>query len=233
MELKAYAGTLARHWLVVVLVPAIVLAAIIVQSVVMPRNYTASAQLSVVFQPEPLPTPEYRYDRYYAYVSSEYALDDYVEVVQGNVFARDVATTLAEQFNINLTPEDVQRAISATRLHRILTIDATSSDPDQAMTIAEAAAATLEAQGLAYFGLDNSDAAPLTITTVGLPTRAEAGTLRQILIYALQVLVALVVGVLLAFLLDYLDDTFRTPEMATAALGIPVIGVIPDGSAKQ
>lgn len=44
---------------------------------------------------------------------------------------------------------------------------------------------------------------------------------------ALAVMLGLVSGGLLALLLDYLDDSFKTPEDIERELGVPVIGVVP------
>ena len=44
---------------------------------------------------------------------------------------------------------------------------------------------------------------------------------------ALGGLIGLVVGLSLAFFLEYMDDTVRTPEQVEGALGVPVFALIP------
>ncbi len=50
---------------------------------------------------------------------------------------------------------------------------------------------------------------------------------RKMLNIAISVLLALFVGVGMAFLLEYIDDTIKTPQELEAELGLPVLGTIP------
>ncbi len=50
---------------------------------------------------------------------------------------------------------------------------------------------------------------------------------RKVLNMALAVVLGLGLGVSLAFFLEYMDNTVRTPEQAERALGVPVLAVIP------
>ena len=64
-----------------------------------------------------------------------------------------------------------------------------------------------------------------------LPTEPFAPqTLRNT---ALAAVVGAMIGVGTAFLLDYLDDTIRTPEDARDALGINVLGTVPDVTEQE
>src|SRR6185437_5725106 len=92
VELKTYLSILWRRWYIVVLVPLIVLVGVVYQSRNSKLTYSAQARVSVVrSSEEPQQTQYFQYDGYYQYLASEYALDDLVQVVQGNVFASDVA----------------------------------------------------------------------------------------------------------------------------------------------
>ena len=50
---------------------------------------------------------------------------------------------------------------------------------------------------------------------------------RKLLNFAISLLLALFAGVGMAFLLEYLDDTIKTPQELEAELGLPVLGTIP------
>ena len=50
---------------------------------------------------------------------------------------------------------------------------------------------------------------------------------RKLMNLAVSVLLALAVGVALALLLEYLDDTIKTPQELETELGLPVLGTIP------
>ncbi|HET9017276.1 MAG TPA: Wzz/FepE/Etk N-terminal domain-containing protein [Thermomicrobiaceae bacterium] len=233
MELKDYLSVLWRRWYIVVLVPILVLAGVLYQQSHAHPIYTATTRLAVVREPEPAPaTPSYySYDNYYAYLASEYLLDDLVEVVHGNVFASDVAHTIATTKGIQMSPGEVQAALGGDRLNRILTITATSTDRSQAVMIAQAAGETIKAKAGSYFGY-KTPAQQVSITTVQTANDAVPNTHRTLLLAALQVAVGLFAGILIAYFVEYLDDRLRSPETVSAALGVPVIGAIPNGKGR-
>ena len=230
MELKEYLAILLRRWYFVVVVPLLVLAGVIYQASQTTTTYTATLRMAVARTPD-APAPEedfFRYDQYYAYLASEYLIDDLVEVVRGNVFAADVSRMLMASEGIEVSPGEIQGSLASERINRILTIRITSGDPNRAVVIAQAAAATLEEKAGNYFNFPNASDI-VSVTPVQLPENASANSQRQQLILALQVIIGLFAGVLIAFLVDYLDDTLRSPETASAALGLPVVGTIPEG----
>src|SRR5690606_2693122 len=122
--LKDYLAILWHRWYLVLLVPALVLVGVVVQATQTKPSYTATARVAVTHAPEvEPPQPDYfRYDDYYTYLASEYLIDDLVEVVRGNVFAADVAKTIDETTGIQVSPGEIQGAISSDRLNRILSI---------------------------------------------------------------------------------------------------------------
>ena len=227
MELKAYLATLWRRWYIVVLVPAIVLVGVLYQSRRTSPTYTAEARMSVVRSSQQPSNPNFQYDGYYQYLASEYAIDDLVQVVQGNVFANDVAARIKADTGQDISAGEVQGAVQSSRVNRILTITATSSSPDRAVTIASEAAKTLETKGTEFFKTTPDVTA--SIQTIQQPLSAGENTSKRLILYLMQVAVAVFAGVLIALFIDYLDDTLRTPEAVTAALELPVIGVIPSG----
>lgn len=225
MELKAYLTTLWRRWYIVVLVPALVLVGVLFQSKSTSPTYTAQAKMSVVRSAQQPSNPNYQYDGYYQYLASEYALDDLVQVVQGNVFANDVAAQIKSDTGMVISPGEVQGSIASSRVNRILTIAVTSWNPQRAVIIAEAATKTLERNGTAYFKMTPNVTA--SIQTIQQPLGASENTSKRLILYLLQIAVGIFAGVLIALFVDYLDDTLHTPESITTALGLPVIGVIP------
>ncbi|HET7036115.1 MAG TPA: Wzz/FepE/Etk N-terminal domain-containing protein [Thermomicrobiaceae bacterium] len=232
MELRAYLAVLARRWHLVVLVPALVLLAVIAQFISTKPAYTATAQVSVIRNEEqPELTDRYKYDGYYTLLASEYALDDLVKTVRGNVFAQDVSTRIRQDTGQDVPASEIQQAITSSRLNRILTLNATSSDSKRAVLIASEAAKTLEAKGLKYFQPNGPSSA--SIQTIDAPTQARANTLKRVLLYGLQLVVAVFAGLVLAYLVDYLDDTLRGAEAVSGALDLPVVGLIPDGGGPR
>lgn len=233
MELKDYLAVLWRRWYLVVLVPILVLGGVLYQAANAHPTYTATTRLAVVRQPEPDPTtaPYFRYDDYYTYLASEYLLDDLVEVIRGNVFAGDVAQTIASTDGVQISPGEIQADVTSARINRILTVQVTSTDPSRAVMIAQAAGKTLEQKAGSYFGY-NSATQKAIVNTVQTADGAAPNTHRTQLLEALQVVVGLFAGVLIAYLVEYLDDRLRSPDTVTAALGLPVIGAIPGGKGR-
>jgi len=229
VELRAYAGVLRRYWYIVVIVPVLVLAGVLYQASRAKTSYTSKTELSVVRdQEQPPSSPFYTYNDYYAYLASEYTLDDMVGLVQGNVFAHDVSTELAKTDGITMSTKDVQTALSSSRLNRILTIQAKADSKARAEAIAAAAGKVLAAKGTGFFGFTDPSKDAM-IRTIQTATSATASTGRQRIILALQVIIGLIAGILIAFLVDYIDDTLRSPEMVSSSLRLPVIAAIPNG----
>jgi capsular polysaccharide biosynthesis protein len=226
VELKDYLATLWRRWYIVVLVPVIVLAGVLYQSRHTNPTYTSQAKLSVVRAAQQSVDPSvYQYDGYYQYLASEYALDDLVQVVQGNVFANDVAARIKSDTGVDVSPGEVQGALQSSRVNRILTISATSASPERAVMIASAAAKTMEAKGTEYF--KTSPNVPASIETIQQPLGAGENSSKRLVLYLMQIAVAGFAGILIALFVDYLDDSLRSPEAVSAALGLPVVGIIP------
>lgn len=229
MELMDYLSVLWRRWYIVVLVPLIVLAGVLYQATKSTTTYMATAQIAVTRAPEQPPSTNFfQYNDYYTYLASEYALDDFVTVVKGNIFANDVSKTIAGTDHVDISPSAIQTAITSSRLNRILSIHAQANSAQRAKMIAQAAAATLEKNGTSYFGYD-SPARSAIFKTIQTANTATPSTKRRDILLALEVLIGLLAGILIAFFIEYIDDTLRSPETVSAALDLPVLATIPDG----
>lgn len=230
MELRAYAGVIRRYWYIVVIVPVLVLAGVLYQASRAKTTYSSKVELSIVRNgDQPQSSAVYGlYNDYYNYLTSEYTLDDMVGLVQGNVFAHDVSAELAKTDGISMSTKDVQMALGSSRLNRILTIQAKADSKARAESIAAAAGKVLEAEGVGFFGFKDPSQQAM-IKTIQTATSATASTNRQRIILALQVIIGIIAGILIAFLIDYIDDTLRSPEMVSSSLRLPVIAAIPNG----
>lgn len=230
MELRAYAGVIRRYWYIVVIVPVLVLAGVLYQASRAKTTYSSKVELSIVRNGDQPPSSAVYglYNDYYNYLTSEYTLDDMVGLVQGNVFAHDVSAELAKTDGIKMSTKDVQMALGSSRLNRILTIQAKADSKAKAEAIAAASGKVLEAEGVGFFGFKDPSQQAM-IKTIQTATSATASTNRQRIILALQVIIGIIAGILIAFLVDYIDDTLRSPEMVSSSLRLPVIAAIPNG----
>lgn len=228
MELKHYLAILRRRWLPLLAVPAIVGVFVLTQIVGADTSYTASAQMSVTRMPQQTNIEDFRYNEYYLFLSSEFLVDDLVEVTHGNVFAEDVHQRILDQRDIDIPPGEIQTSIMSDRQHRILTMHVTNADPDRAVAIAQEATELLNENATAYFGFETEDRGAL-VQPVQFPHSAVASDVRDQVFWVLQILVALFAGVLLAFFLDYIDDSIHTAEAVENSLDLEVVAEVPRG----
>ena len=131
-------------------------------------------------------------------------------------------------------------AITANRIHALVTITVTWSTPAGAWAIANATGETLSADAGQYFNYSLTSSTPDTPTGTAVQSVAVArvisnatdpatipGTTGKTVELILLLLVALVVGIALAFLVDYLDDRIRSKDEVTHLLQLPIYGEVP------
>ncbi len=219
MELRRYARILIkRAWIILVLVAA-VLAASLVWRPQHPPSYQAHMRFVVGVRPEPK-GDYYAYDRYYTWLTAEYLVDDLAEVVKSSAFAAEVA----ELSGISAAGS-FHGATSAGKTHRVLNVTITWGNETELGSLANATVELLTQRAGAFFSQLGTDAA--VVSLIDPPQVVAVGrSLRERLDLPLRLVLAVAVGVGLAFLLDYLDLTVRHRE-DLASLGVPILAEIP------
>ncbi|HSJ55451.1 MAG TPA: hypothetical protein VLC52_17035 [Anaerolineae bacterium] len=217
MELEHYWRILWRRWW---LVAALVAVALIASLVTYDRPvpvYQATMRFAVGVEGQEPVTAVSGEGRSDAWLASEYLADDLSEVLKGG----DFAARIGERVGLAVPAG----AIFASREHRIMTVTITWGDGDEVQAIAEAVAAEVENVGVDYFPqLTGVEARAVLIDGPGI---GEVGRgLRDRLDLPIRLLIALVAGVALAFLLDYLDDSVRS-RAEVEALGVPLRAEFP------
>ncbi len=228
MELRQYWHIVwKRMWIVVVLL-VVVAAASAVTYNPPPTTYQATMRFTVGIVPEKRPTAEYGYDYYYTWITSEYMADDLAEVVKGGAFAEAVQAQMAAVGDAE--PVNPAGSISGSAEHRILTVTVARADEGQVARIANAIVAVLQERAGVFFGQvgHNPAAADVTLNDPPVVVPVPPGLTAR-LDLPLRLALALLAGVALTFLLDYLDTTVRD-RAEVEAMGLPVLGEIP---AKQ
>jgi capsular polysaccharide biosynthesis protein len=226
MELRRYWSIVWRYLPIVIGLPLIVGLGSTILFFTHPLSYKATIQLQVVLTPSQANDPNfYTYANYYNFLATEYAIDDLVEVVNGNVFADAVRQTLqGPDFNLPLKVDDVRGAIVARRQHRVLFVDVSTGDRARSMAIARAVGVTLARDPLKYFAKGDLGQ---NIIPIDDPIVAHSNRVTGAFRVALQTAVALFAGLALAFLLAYLNDRIRDPADVREALALPVLGQLP------
>ena len=184
--------------------------------------YQASLTLAVLPKPEAVTGPYYRYDGYYAYVSSEYLNDDLIAIVQTSDFLQAVRARIK-----NFPGGPPTGSLEGKKAHRIVTITASSPTSAGALALARGVGALLTSTAAQtdYF----SKFAPEipTISVVNQPEIIAGPAGRSALLnVAARSLVGLAIGLGLAFLLEYLDDSVDVADVR-GLLEWPILGEIP------
>jgi capsular polysaccharide biosynthesis protein len=224
MELRQYWQIVRRRsWIVVALVLIVCVASLALRP---PR--TATFQTSMRFmlglEPETKTGDYYTYDKYYTWLTAEYLVDDVAELVRSAAFAQSVSDKLAGQ-SIFIPVGTIQGSTQSGRLHRILTVSITWGDATQLAHIANAVAELLPteiARHLASVGQGNVTASLIDPPAIG----AVGSSLREKLDLPIRLILALLAGLVLAFVLDYLDQGVRSRQEIESA-GVQVVAEIP------
>lgn len=221
MELRHYWRIVRRRlWIVVLLMAALTVS----YAAFTPRpapTYTASMRFLLGVRPEPRPTDQYSYDYYYTWLTTEYLVDDFSQVVKSRVFAEDVLAVAG----IPVPPATIQGISAASRLHRVLTVSLHWHDPQELAILADAVVQVIETKAASYFAQLSPDSA--VVAVIDPPSIARAATpLRQRLDLPLRLILALMAGGALIFVLNYLDDSIYHRD-DLAPLGLPVLAEVP------
>ena len=227
MELREYLAILRRRWAAPILLPVLVALFSAVQLRPWePPPPTYSASMRILVGVLPLEgVDEVEYDpRYYAWMTSEYLVDDFTEVLASELFASALNTRLAEQ-EIAIPAGLLRASANTGHQHRIIRLTFNWHNAEELGAIGGAAVAELEENAAAYFAQLGTQGAGVQV--MDSPTVVQVGlSARQRLEWPLRILLALVAGIGLAFLQEYLDDTVRRRNHLEE-MGLPCLVAVP------
>ena len=227
MELREYWDIFKRRWWIPVLLSLLVgLLSVLQQQPWTPPPVTYQGAMRMLVGVLPAAEQDVTaYDpRYYAWLTSEYLVDDFTEVVGSQLFAQNVSARLADQA-IDVPAGMIQGSAATGKQHRIISLSFAGGDEAQVRAVADAAAAELTENATRYFQQLGTEGAGITL--IDGPTVTVAGpSLRSRLDLPLRMILAFLVGVGIVFLLDYFDTSIRRRDDLTD-LGIDVLGEVP------
>lgn len=225
MELRAYAAVLRRHTL---LIASITLATLLVSVLLAfrgPTTYTASMRLAISVVPDMRNIDVFKYESYYAWLSSEYLADDLSELLKSEAFAQDVSAELG----MTVEPSTIVGLTRTKKTHRLLDLQIVGDDRETVLAISQAFQRVLNTklgEYLAFLQANNgfvrivnqpsvtrTNTLPLTVAEIGLRTMA-----------------GLLAAIGLAFLLEYIDDRLRDRREVESFLDTKVLAEIPSGA---
>ncbi len=223
---------LRQYWRVVVDRAPVVIGTFLVALVVAAASVYLIPQVATPYQAalilsvEPRATPEtsdyYSHD-YYSYLASEYLNDDLIDTVESNAFLQRVRDRLK-----NFPGGPPTGTIEGKKAHRVLHLTISSPTSAGALALAQAVADILTSPDAKTTIFDPLSAQANPVVSVINPPEIVAGPAGRsaILNLAARSLVGLAVGIGLAFLLEYLDDTVTSDDIANL-VDLPVLGQIP------
>ncbi len=195
-----------------------------------PQQYVAKAQMLV--DVPPLESMEgMGFDpRLTAPQATEYLVDDFSVFVTGQQVAEGVSRRLADE-GLTIPAGIIQSSTSSQQLHRAVVIQVTWNDPAQAVDIVNAAIDYLREEAPAYFARLGAMQPEIRVfdgpTVYPLPP-----SLTQRLDVPIRLLLALLAGLALCFVLDYLDPSVRGRE-ELEGMQIQVLAQVPKTRRKQ
>jgi capsular polysaccharide biosynthesis protein len=236
MELREYWSIIRRHWWLPAAVTVVALLASTVVGIRGASAYKTDMRLAVSTIPVQDPNAERYFDpTYYSNLDSEYLADDMSEFMTSRAFADEVHRELAT--SSTPTDVDIETIMTATRTkktHRFIDITITTPTFEDGSAIAGSISRILKDPSHVAQYLTALTAYRTQMEIVTPPVTHRANTLFGLISeIGLRTLIGLLVGIGLAFLVDYVDPSVRTREEAERVLQMPVLAEIPRPTTRR
>jgi capsular polysaccharide biosynthesis protein len=223
MELMLIIRVLLRRWWLVLL-PVVVAAVFVVPDFLRNRSAVSGGFTTVVryTASQVLDNPDRKGDYQDIWLASELAVNALTDWVKTNSFAAEVAQKAADQ-GLKIDPDAL--AITSDNERSVGQVFITWNDEAQLKVIAQAAIGVLETRTQAYFPQLGDQ--PAQVRMLDAPQIAPAPPpIVDRFAPFIRIGLALLAGMGLAFLAEYLDPTLRRRE-EVEALGLTIVATIP------
>jgi capsular polysaccharide biosynthesis protein len=156
------------------------------------------------------------------------AVEKVLRQVAAHVKTGALAREVDRRLGIGMDPESLLGKIRTQVLagSLILQIDVEDSDPARAEKLAAAVAQVVQ-ERQEEAAAEAPDTARVTAAVLDRPSPAQFVWPQTRSIVGASALAGAIAGIVLAFILYYLDDTIPSPEEAERWLGLPLLGLIP------
>jgi capsular polysaccharide biosynthesis protein len=229
VELREYWAILRRSWWLTV---SVTLVSLVASSIVGLRGaaaYHTDMRIAVSTPPMADPTLQLHFDAtYYSNLNSEYLADDMSEFMHSEAFAGEVRRELATGRNLNVDVNTIVNSTRTKKTHRFIDVTVTSATAEDGKEIAESISRIMNDSARLGIYLKALSAYTTQLTVISPPDTHRANTIPGLISeIGLRTVIGLLIGIALAFLLDYLDTSVRSREEAEDLLRLPVLGEIP------
>ncbi|WP_322787245.1 YveK family protein [Peptoclostridium acidaminophilum] len=185
--------------------------------------YEASTLLMVKRETTQQNEVYYRYDDI---IINKMLVNTYEKIIM----SKTVLGKVMENFKISMSIGEFKKRVKVNVLEEteMMEIVVENGDPQRAAMIANNIAFVFKQEISRIMEIQNIS----VIDEAEAPVGSSKPNKPLIIVFA--TFLGLIGGVFLAFLMDYLDDTIKTPDDVEKYLGMQVIGVVPfDGEAKK
>ena len=218
MELQEYLNILKKRWslLIVITLVATLISGVVSYFVIKPAY---KSDISVIIQKQDTVDTKAPAMNYNDILMYQKMVKTYSELVKSRTVAEHAVNALA----IDMKPDTLRGMIAVAPKGdtEFLTITVQSKDARQAMELANQLAKSLKEVSVNIKKSDNVQILDPAMLPVGPYSP------RPMLNMAIAFFLGLMVSVGLIFLLEYMDNTVKSPEDIEKLLGISVIGAIP------
>lgn len=230
MELKALWQMFWRRWWLILL-PVIVVGVLTAPDLLaaVRGDTSGGGSFSTVInltaaQPPDSGGTTYEDSGYFPWVASEYVVNGLTDWVRTGSFAAEVSAGLAER-GIETEAAAIHGSVSADNARSVMRLYLTWPDAEQLQAMTEVALDVLQSKNGEYFpqfAVEPARVIPLDDVVIA----PVPPTLTNRFGPFLKLALGLAVGIALAAVLEYLDDSVRS-RADLAGLAIPVLGEIP------
>ena len=212
------------RWFWLALLPIIVVALYLVLTYQAPSTmYQVVIQLAT--GGHPAQTLSRDYDRYYAWLSSEYIANGLSDIAVTQGFADRVSERLAEQ-GLTLSGAQLHPAFASDNTQSIAIIYITWPNPEELGRIAPVAARTLIDSGSTFYPQMEGIGPVARVIDLPAPHPIAPSLRNQLLGPGLRLALGSAVGIGLALLAHYLDPLVRSEEDITSQ-GVTILSRVP------
>lgn len=137
--------------------------------------------------------------------------------------SRSVLDEVIRNLNLNTTFESLKSRIQVNLVKNteIIEIRVSDNNPEMAATIANETARCFSRQVMRIMNVENVE-----VIDEAIPIYKKVEP-KPALNLSLSLILGLMVGIFLAFILEFMDTSIKSPEDVAKYLGLPVIGTIP------
>ncbi|ASN04221.1 YveK family protein [Virgibacillus necropolis] len=217
ISLKEIFGVIKKRLLLIIsLIVGAALIAALVSYFVLTPTYQASTQF-IVSQEKKDPAVEYGVNDIQTNIQ---LINTYNIIIKSPAILDDVVNELDLPYTAGALKSKLQ--VASEESSQVVTVTATDTNPETAVKIANTTVETFQEKIPDIMSVDNVS----ILAEAELAENPSQVSPNPLLNIAIAIVLGAMVGVGLAFLLEYLDNTITTEDDMEKVLDIPVLGVI-------